>query len=254
MILDLFRLDGKTAIVTGASRGLGQGMAVALAEAGTDVALLSTNKSNLQQTAELIAKYNRKALQISCDVTKKEDIKNTIDSVMKEFGRIDILVNNAGIQRRAPAEEFTDEDWDIVMDTNLKSVFRLCRDVGNIMLKQGSGKIINIASLLSFSGGITVPAYTASKGGVAQLTKAFANEWASKNIQVNAIAPGYFDTNNTEALVNDPVRNRQISERIPAGRWGNPNDMKGAVVFLASSASDYVNGHILMVDGGWMAR
>ena len=254
MILEKFKLTDKVAIVTGCSTGLGEGMAIGLAEAGADVALLSTNKSNLEKTQKLIKNCGRNALSIGCDITNKDQIEKAIKSILEKFGRIDILVNNAGINRRAPAEKFTDEDWDLVIDTNLKSVFRLCRDVGKQMLKQGSGKIINVASLLSFSAGITVPAYTASKGGVAQLTKAFANEWALKNIQVNAIAPGYFNTDNTEALVNDPVRNRQISERIPAGRWGNPEDLMGTVVYLASAASDYVNGHILLVDGGWMAR
>jgi len=254
MINELFNLSGKIAVVTGASRGLGQAMAVALAEAGADLVVLSTKKENLAQTEKLITACGRNVLAFSCDVTNKNQLEETINTILKTFKKIDILVNNAGITRRAPAENFTDEDWDLVIETNLKSVFRLCRDVGRDMLKQGSGKIINVASLLSFSAGITVPAYTASKGGVAQLTKAFANEWASKNINVNAIAPGYFDTDNTEALVNDPLRNRQISERIPAGRWGTPDDLKGTVVFLASKASDYVNGHILLVDGGWMAR
>lgn len=253
-IIDKFKLNGKTAIVTGASRGLGQGMAIGLAEAGANIVAVSTKKENLAETEQIIRSLGKEAVTLVCDVTDDQQIQNTIDTAFDKFAGIDILVNNAGTIRRALAEDYSDEDWDVVINTNLNAVFKLCKKAGKIMIKQKSGKIINIASLLSFSGGITVPAYAASKGGVAQLTKALANEWAKYNIQVNAIAPGYFATDNTKKLREDPVRNQQISERIPAGRWGVPADLQGAVVFLASSASDYVNGHILLVDGGWMAR
>lgn len=251
---ELFRLDGKTAIVTGASRGLGQAMAIGLAEAGADIVAISTNPDNLRDTKEAIRAVGRKALCLKCDLANFPEIKKVVSDAVDAFGKIDILVNNAGTIRRAAAAEYSDEDWDIVLDTNLNGLFRFCRETGKLMIKQQSGKIINIASLLSFSGGITVPAYAASKGGVAQLTKALANEWAQYNVQVNAIAPGYFATDNTAALRANKSRNAQISDRIPAGKWGKPEDLKGAIVFLASKASDYVNGHILLVDGGWMAR
>ena len=250
----LFGLRDKIAIVTGASRGLGKGMAIGLAEAGAHVLAVSTNKENLKSTVDEITNIGGTVIAKTCDVSNKSDINKVIELAKTEFGRIDILVNNAGTIRRAPAEDHSDEFWQTVININLNSVFYFCREAGKIMINQKSGKIINIASLLSFSGGITVPGYAASKGGVAQLTKALANEWAKYNIQVNAIAPGYFATDNTQKLREDPVRNEQISERIPANRWGNPTDLKGAAVFLASSASDYVNGHILLVDGGWMAR
>jgi 2-deoxy-D-gluconate 3-dehydrogenase len=253
-ILDKFRLDGKVAMVTGASRGLGQAMAIGLAEAGADIVALSTNQKNLQATVESISQVGRKILPLQCDVADFAQIQSTVQKTMDEFGAIDILVNNAGIIRRSPAESYSDEDWMAVIQTNLNAVFHFCREVGKIMIGRRKGKIINIASLLSFSGGITVPAYAASKGGVAQLTKALANEWAKYNIQVNAIAPGYFETDNTKALRENKVRFEEITARIPTGRWGKPEDLKGAVVFLASKASDYVNGHILLVDGGWMAR
>ncbi len=251
---DLFGLEGKVAIVTGASRGLGQGMAAGLASAGADIIPAGTKLENLKETEKIISGMGRKVVPVACDVTDYDQITHAIRTATDAFGKIDILVNNAGTIRRSPAEQFSDEDWDIVLNTNLKAVFQFSRDVGKIMLKQGHGKIINVASLLSFSGGITVPAYAASKGGVAQLTKALANEWAKHNIQVNAIAPGYFATDNTQKLREDPSRYMEISSRIPAGRWGLPADLKGAAIFLASAASDYVNGHVLLVDGGWMAR
>jgi 2-dehydro-3-deoxy-D-gluconate 5-dehydrogenase len=250
----IFNLQNKVALVTGASRGLGQGMAVGLAEAGADIIALSTNKDNLAQTAEFVKKTSRKILTMSCDVTKNEQFDAVLKKIVSEFGRIDILVNNAGTTRRASAEEFSDEDWLTVINTNLNATFHICREVAELMITRKSGKIINIASLLSFQGGISVPAYAASKGGVMQLTKALANEWAKYNIQVNAIAPGYFATEMTESLMEEDQRNNQITMRIPAGRWGTPQDLKGTVVYLASAASDYVNGHILIVDGGWMAR
>lgn len=250
----LFNLDNKVAVVTGASRGLGQAMAVGLAEAGADIVALSTNKNNLVQTSNLVEKTGRQCLGFTCDVNNLQQTDEVIEKAISHFKRIDILVNNAGTIRRAPAEQYSDEDWNIVIETNLNSLFKLSRKVGKIMIEQKHGKIINIASLLSFQGGITVPAYAASKGGVMQLTKALANEWAKYNIQVNAIAPGYFATDNTAALRKNPERNRQISERIPVGRWGNPDDLKGSVVYLAAAASDYVTGHVLVVDGGWMSR
>lgn len=250
----LFQLDGKTAVVTGASRGLGQGIALGLAEAGADIVAVSTNESNLAKTEAAITATGRRVLKLKCDVAQIDEIRQTVKTAIDTFGKVDILVNNAGTIRRAPAHEYSDADWQTVINTNLNGLFYLCREVGKTMIERGSGKIINIASLLSFSGGITVPAYAASKGGVAQLTKALANEWAKHNIQVNAIAPGYFETDNTAALRADEVRNREISARIPAGRWGRPEDLKGAAIFLASQASNYVNGHILLVDGGWMAR
>jgi 2-dehydro-3-deoxy-D-gluconate 5-dehydrogenase len=195
-----------------------------------------------------------KSLSLVGDVGDTKVCALLIEETVKHFGAIDILVNNAGIIRRAPAVDYSEEDWQAVIDVNLSSVFRLTQHAGRHMLKQGEGKIINIASLLTFQGGILVPAYAAAKGGVGQLTKAFANEWAAKGVNVNAIAPGYMDTDNTEALRNNPERSRQILERIPAGRWGQPEDLAGAAVFLASSASDYLHGHVLVVDGGWMNR
>ena len=253
-ILEKFKLDGKVALVTGASVGLGQAMAIALAEAGADVACHCMNDGEADMTCASIEKLGRRAFSVSGDMSDKEAPKRIAAGVIDEFGRIDILVNNAGMIRRAPAVDFSEEDWSLVLEVNLSSIFRLSQAVARSMIEQGGGKIVNIASLLSFQGGITVPAYTASKSGVAGLTKAFANEWAKHNINVNAIAPGYMATDNTTALRADENRNRQILERIPAGRWGTPDDLKGTVVFLSSAASDYLQGHIAIVDGGWMAR
>ncbi len=253
MTLEAFSLKGKTALVTGSSRGLGAGIALALAEAGAQVALHGSN-SVRQTTQDQLAKTGVRTASFVADISEEAARTGLIDQVLAEFGRIDILVNNAGTTRRAPAEQFSLEDWNLVLATNLTSVFRLTQLAGKQMLAQGSGKIINIASLLTFQGGILVPAYAAAKGGVGQLTKAFANEWASKGINVNAIAPGYMATELTEALQKDPDRARQILERIPSGRWGKPSDLGGAAVFLASSASDYIHGHILAVDGGWLGR
>lgn len=249
-----FGLNGKVAIVTGATRGLGQGMALGLAEAGASIVAVGTSIENLQDTINKVDALGQTVLPIVCDQTKADQIDNVISETLKKFGKIDILINNAGTIRRAPAHEHSDEDWQAVIDTNLNGVFRFCREAGKVMLEQKAGKIINIASLLSFSGGITVPGYAASKGAVMQLTKALANEWADSNIQVNAIAPGYFNTDNTENLRKDEDRFNAISARIPDGRWGNPEDLQGAAIFLSSKASNYVNGHIMLVDGGWMAR
>ncbi len=235
-ILDAFRLDGKIALVTGASTGLGQAIAVALAEAGADVACHG-NTHAPDATCEAVARVGRRSLALTGDLSHREMPRELFDKTITHFKQLDILINNAGMIRRAPATDYSEEDWEKVIEVNLSSVFRL-----------------SLASLLSFQGGITVPAYAASKGGVAQLTKALANEWAAKGINVNAIAPGYMRTDNTRALQQDETRNRQILERIPAGRWGEPTDLTGAAVFLCSAASDYVNGHVLVVDGGWMGR
>lgn len=253
-LLNQFGLTDKVAIVTGATRGLGQAMAVALGEAGATVVAVGSKVENLANTIELLQAKNIPCLALGCDQGDGEQINAVIADTINAFGKIDILVNNAGTIKRAPAHEFTDEDWNEVINVNLNGVFKFCREAGKHMLKQGSGKIINIASLLSFSGGITVPAYAASKGGVAQITKALANEWASSNIQVNAIAPGYFETDNTFNIRQDAERHQSITARIPAGVWGKPEDLAGATVFLASQAANYMNGHVMLVDGGWMAR
>lgn len=252
-ILERFRLEGKTALVTGAAGGLGAAIAIALAEAGAAVACHG-NRRPADATAEQIQSVGKQAQSFSADLSQAHGADKLFSTVSAAMGAPDILVNNAGMIHRNTAESFEADAWNTVLQVNLTSVFRLSQLAGTEMLKQGSGKIINIASLLSFQGGIRVPAYAASKGGVAQLTKALANEWAGRGIQVNAIAPGYFRTENTSALQKDETRNRQILERIPAQRWGNPEDIAGAAVFLASSASDYVNGEVLVVDGGWMAR
>ncbi len=251
--MSLFDLNGNVAVVTGASRGLGQAMAIALAEHGADIALVQrTNKDTATKNAVL--QLGRRCEIILCDLDDNEQVKNIMPEVDRLFGHVEILVNNAGIQRRSPAVDFPEDDWDDVLNVNLKSVFLLCQQAGKRMLPKGYGKIINISSLMVFQGGITVPAYAAAKGGVGQLTKALSNEWAAHGVNVNSIAPGYMATDMNEALMKNEVRSRQIMERIPAGRWGKPEDMKGAVVFLASHASDYVNGHVLVVDGGWMGR
>ncbi|MFM1651692.1 2-dehydro-3-deoxy-D-gluconate 5-dehydrogenase KduD [Brevibacillus sp. B_LB10_24] len=249
----MFDLHGQVAVVTGATRGLGQAMALALAEAGADIALLARSAS-ASTTKQMIEELGRRCEVILCDLADMNQVRHVMDQVDDAFGRVDILVNNGGIQRRSPAVQFPEEDWDDVLDVNLKTVFLLCQQAGRRMIAQGRGKIINIASVLSFQGGMTVPAYAAAKGGAVQLTKALANEWAALGINVNAIAPGYMDTEMNEALRQNESRNRQILERIPAGRWGNPDDLKGSVVFLASRASDYVHGHVLTVDGGWLGR
>jgi 2-deoxy-D-gluconate 3-dehydrogenase len=251
--LELFDLHGKTALVTGSSRGLGLGIALALADAGTQIALHGSSSVSAASTRR-VEEAGGKPIAVTGDVSDPDACRQMIDRVAASFGRIDILVNNAGIIRRAPAVDHSWEDWNAVLETNLSSVFRLSQLVGRHMLAQGSGKIINIASLLTFQGGMFVPSYAAAKGGVGQLTKAFANEWASKGINVNAIAPGYMETDNTTALRADPVRSRQILERIPAGRWGTISDLGGAAIFLASKASDYMHGQVLVVDGGWMSR
>jgi 2-deoxy-D-gluconate 3-dehydrogenase len=254
MILDKFKLEDRVALVTGASAGLGAAIAVALAEAGAHV-IAHGNSREPDSTCDLISKTGRRTLALRGDLADHTVPARLIESSIKEFGRLDILINNAGTIRRSPAVDFTEEDWSVVIEVNLSSVFRLSQGAGKHMIASGrGGKIVNIASLLAFQGGITVPAYAASKGGVAQLTKALANEWARHNINVNAIAPGYMRTDNTAALQADETRNRQILERIPADRWGIPEDLSGAAVFLSSSASDYINGHVLVVDGGWMGR
>lgn len=248
----MFDLSGKVAIVTGANTGIGQGIAVALANAGADVALVA--RSDASETAALIGKAGRRVAIIKADLSTIEPCQRIIDETLSTLGRLDVLVNNAGIIRRNDALDFTEDDWDAVMDTNLKTLFFLSQAAAGHMASAGGGSIINIASMLTFQGGIRVASYTASKSGVGGLTKLLANEWASKNITVNAIAPGYIATNNTAALQADETRNRQILERIPAGRWGQPSDLGGAAVFLASDAARYVQGHILAVDGGWLAR
>ncbi len=248
----LFDLAGKTAIVTGASTGLGQGMSLGLAEAGADVVLVDYVEST--ETEQKIRALGRKTLMVVANLMEMSSIGMIVDKTLKEFGKVDILVNNAGIIRRTPAIDFSEKDWDEVMLLNSKTVFFFSQAVARDMMKRKEGKIINVASLLSFQGGITVPSYAASKGAVAQVTKALANEWAKHGINVNAIAPGYMATNNTRALREDPVRSKAILDRIPAERWGLPSDLAGVAVFLSSHASDYVNGHVLVVDGGWLAR
>jgi 2-deoxy-D-gluconate 3-dehydrogenase len=255
--MSLFDLTGRVAVVTGANAGIGQGIAIALAEAGADIA--AVGRTAADETAKKVRALGRRCELVSADLSSVEPVKGVVDTVVERLGRLDILVNNAGIIRRADALDFSEEDWDAVMDTNLKTLFFLSQAAARHMVGWSSqhgarGKIVNIASMLTFQGGIRVPSYTASKSGVGGLTKLMANEWAPKGINVNAIAPGYIATNNTAALQADESRNRQIVERIPEGRWGDPADIGGAAVFLASKAADYVQGHILAVDGGWLAR
>ncbi len=249
-----FGLQGKVALVTGSSQGLGLGMARGLAQAGASVIV---NGRTLEKLDSVVSDFRRQgwdAHALAADLSKRSDIERLIKDAIAWKGHLDILVNNAGITRRSRAVEHSDEDWDAVMGVNVDGLFTACRTAGKHMLERGSGKIINTASLLTFFGGITVPAYAASKGAVGQLTKALSNEWSSRGVQVNAIAPGYMRTELTAPLQNDATRNVEILSRIPANRWGEPSDLEGAVVFLASSASNYLSGHILAVDGGWCGR
>ena len=248
----LFDLSGHSAVVTGAASGLGAGMALGLASAGAD--LVVVDRVEPKDTVSRIQALGRKAVGVTADLSARAGIDDVVRAALSAHGEIDILINSAGIIRRTPAIDFSEQDWDDVMAINAKTVFFLSQAAARDMMKRKRGKIINIASLLSFSGGITVPSYSASKGAVAQITKALANEWAQFGLNINAIAPGYMVTNNTANLRKDAERTRAISERIPAGRWGEPEDLQGAAIFLASRASDYVNGHVLLVDGGWMAR
>jgi 2-deoxy-D-gluconate 3-dehydrogenase len=253
MTLDLFSLAGKVAVVTGANTGLGQGIAIALAQAGADI--VAVGRSSAADTQRGVAAAGRRFVSVQADLSRSRDAHAIVAQAVEAMGRIDILVNNAGIIRRNDALNFTEEDWDAALDVNLKTPFFLAQAAAQAMLKAGrGGKIINIASMLSFQGGIRTASYTASKSGLAGLTRLLANEWAAHGINVNAIAPGYFETNNTTALRADEQRNRDILGRIPAGRWGKPSDLGGAAVFLASAAADYVHGTIIPVDGGWLAR
>ena len=253
-VLDLFRLEGKVALVTGVGRGLGQAMTLGLAEAGADIAGLY--RTNYEESQAQVEALGRRFLPLRCDLQQATvaELNEVVDQVVSEMGRLDILVNNAGIIRRAPALEFSEQDWDDVIQVNLKALFFLSQAAARVMDRHGGGKIIHIASMLSFQGGITVPPYAAAKSGVAGLTRAMANEWATQGINVNAIAPGWMATDVTAPLRADPVRNSGILARIPAGDWGEPADLKGAVVFLASEASNYMHGAIVPVDGGWLAR
>lgn len=253
MILDKFNLSGRVAIVTGASRGLGAGMAIGLAEAGADLVVVASS-ARLQETVDKIKAMGRRCIGVQVDLMDTKVIPQIIGAAVKEYGRIDILINSAGIIRRAPAIEFSEKDWDDVIQINQKATFFMCQAAAKEMVKQKKGKIVNIASLLSFQGGIIVPSYTASKSAVAGLTKALANEWAPLGINVNAIAPGYMATEMTEALQKSAERSPAILARIPSGRWGTPEDMKGLAVFLSSDASEYLQGQVIGVDGGWMGR
>ncbi|EAU33787.1 2-deoxy-D-gluconate 3-dehydrogenase [Aspergillus terreus NIH2624] len=257
--MDLFSLAGRTALVTGGTRGIGKQMAIGLAEAGADVVLVQRDAVN-QDTKQKIEALGQKATIYTADLASRPAISALVTSVLNDGHDVSVLLNCAGIQRRHPAHQFPDEDWDEVLQVNLSTVFSLCRDIGAYMLKRTPdsnghrGNIINVASLVSFQGGLNVPAYAAAKGGIAQLTKALSNEWSSKGVKVNAIAPGYVATDMTSALMQDPERSKSILDRIPAGRWGQPEDFKGVTVFLASRASGYVTGEVLTVDGGWMGR
>jgi 2-deoxy-D-gluconate 3-dehydrogenase len=253
-VLDMFRLEGKVALVTGVGRGLGQAIALGMAEAGADIAGLY--RINHEESQIQVEALGRHFLPVQCDLQEATvaQLNEVVEHVVGEMGRLDILVNNAGTIRRAPALEFSEQDWDDVIQVNLKALFFLSQAAARVMVEQGGGKIIHIASMLSFQGGILIPSYTAAKSAVAGLTRALANEWAAKGINVNAIAPGYMATDNTAPLRADPVRNPAILARIPAGDWGQPADLKGAAVFLASEASSYLHGAIVPVDGGWLAR
>ena len=253
MILDKFKLSGRTALITGSNRGIGQYYALALAEAGADILGVSY-EGDFTETEKMITGVGRKFKSYVCDFSDRKNLYQFIDAVKSDNNQIDILVNNAGTILRKPISEHPDEYWDNVIEINLSAQFILTREIGKLMVERGYGKIVFIASLLSFQGGITVPGYAASKGGVKQLTMAFANEWASKGVTINAIAPGYIATENTKALREDPVRNKAILDRIPAGRWGTPEDLMGTIVFLSSDASNYLNGSVVTVDGGWMGR
>nr|WP_314519922.1 2-dehydro-3-deoxy-D-gluconate 5-dehydrogenase KduD [uncultured Lelliottia sp.] len=253
MILDAFNLAGKVAIVTGCDTGLGQGMTLGLAQAGCDI--VGVNRKIPEETAKKVKALGRRFMAIQADLSQKDAIETIVTKAVAEMGRVDILVNNAGTIRREDALSFSEKNWDDVMNLNLKSVFFLSQAVARQFIAQGEGgKIVNIASMLSFQGGIRVPSYTASKSGVLGITRLLANEWAAHGINVNAIAPGYMATNNTQELRDDDQRSKEILDRIPAARWGNPEDLQGPVVFLASNASDYINGYTLAVDGGWLAR
>jgi 2-deoxy-D-gluconate 3-dehydrogenase len=254
MITNPFDLTGKKAIVAGGTGDLGRGMVAALRDAGVDVVILDVAADVHQVAGELDRGGAARVVGIQMDLTDRQALREGFKQALEILGTLDILVNSQGIQRRYPAEEFPIEEWDAVIEVNLTSVFELCQLAGQVMLGKGYGKIINVASMNSFTGGITIPAYAASKGGVAQITKSFSNEWAGRGVTVNAVAPGYMDTKMTEAIVNNPVRNAQILARIPLGRWGRSEDLAGPVLFLASSASDYVTGHVMPVDGGWMGR
>lgn len=253
MILDAFKLTDKVALVTGCDTGLGQGMAIGLAEAGCNI--VGVNRKIPHETAKRVEALGRRFHAIQADLRDQQQLTSIVDEAVNKMGHLDILINNAGTIRRCDAIDFSEKDWDEVMDLNLKSLFFLSQAVARQFIAQRSGgKIINIASMLSYQGGIRVPSYTASKSGVMGLTRLLANEWAKHNINVNAIAPGYMATNNTQQLREDAERNQEILDRIPAARWGTPEDLQGAAVFLASSAADYINGYTLAVDGGWLAR
>ncbi|MDB5083080.1 MAG: 2-deoxy-D-gluconate 3-dehydrogenase [Chloroflexi bacterium] len=253
MILDQFRLDGQVALVTGGNRGLGLGIAAGLAEAGANIVSLQRS-ADVSVLAGKVERSGKRLLPLALDLAEPQSAGKALEETLREFGRVDILVNNAGIQRRSPSTDFSLTDWDDVINVNLRAVFAFCQVFGREMVRQQHGKIINISSVLAFQGGLTVPAYAASKHAVAGLTKALCNEWAGRGVNVNAIAPGYMDTDMNVALLADAQRNRSISERIPAGRWGQPADLAGAAVFLASAASDYMHGQMLVIDGGWLAR
>ncbi len=252
--ISAFDLTGKTALVTGASRGLGQAIAISLAKAGAKVVCSASSVNGCEQTVEKIRQLGGEAISVAADLNDADSVTAMAEPAIAWQGQVDVLVNNGGTIARYPADEFPQDEWLKVINVNLNSAFLLSQKIGKQMIERKQGKIINIASMLSYTGGITVPAYTASKHGIAGVTKALANEWAQHNVQVNAIAPGYFRTDNTQALQDNAERNAEIQKRIPAGQWGEPEQLGGAAVFLASSASDYVNGHILAVDGGWLAR